>query len=61
MDDYDTAVYYIPVFCFAELLGKQDILREQEMLEEMSRRAKEGDDDERRRLEEEVAKHKVST
>ena len=31
------------------------------MLEEMSRRVKEGDDGERRRLEEEVARHRVST
>lgn len=42
-------------------LGEQDVLREQKMLEEMSRRVKEGDDDERRRLEEEVARHKVDT
>lgn len=41
-------------------IGEQDVLREQKMLEEMSRRVKEGDDDEKRRLEEEVARHKVS-
>lgn len=41
-------------------IGEQDVLREQKMLEDMSRRVKEGDDDERRRLEEEVARHKVS-